>query len=88
MLIIPALQIFYCSRTHSQLTQFINELRRVKFPPSFPQDESALEEEVKHLSLGSRRNLCINPKVTKLGNPTAINERCLELQRPGGLISW
>ncbi|CAZ82635.1 unnamed protein product [Tuber melanosporum] len=76
--------IFYCSRTHSQLTQFINELRRVKFPPSSPGGEgSALEEEVKHLSLGSRKNLCINPKVTKLGNPTAINERCLELQRSG-----
>lgn len=80
----PGLLIFYCSRTHSQLTQFINELRRVKFPPSFPQgEESALEEEIKHLSLASRKNLCINPKVTKLGNPTAINERCLELQRSG-----
>ncbi|PWW80652.1 DNA repair helicase [Tuber magnatum] len=76
--------IFYCSRTHSQLTQFINELRRVKIPPPFPEEEdSALGKEVKHLSLGSRKNLCINPKVTKLGNPTAINERCLELQRSG-----
>ncbi|KAG0635677.1 putative ATP-dependent RNA helicase chl1 [Tuber brumale] len=76
--------VFYCSRTHSQLTQFINELRRVKFPPSSPEGEgSVLEEEVKHLSLGSRKNLCINPKVAKLGNPTAINERCLELQRSG-----
>ncbi|CUS10396.1 unnamed protein product [Tuber aestivum] len=77
-------KIFYCSRTHSQLTQFINELRRVKIPPPFPDEgDSGLEEEVKHLSLGSRKNLCINPKVTKLGNPTAINERCLELQRSG-----
>ncbi|RPA98864.1 DNA repair helicase [Choiromyces venosus 120613-1] len=76
--------IFYCSRTHSQLTQFINELRRVTFPPPFPEEEDlALKEEVKHLSLGSRKNLCINPKVTKLGSPTAINERCLELQRSG-----
>ena len=44
-----------------------------------------MEEEVKHLSLGSRKNLCINPKVTRLANPTAINERCLELQRSGML---
>lgn len=44
-----------------------------------------MEEEVKHLSLGSRKNLCINPKVTKLANPIAINERCLELQRSGML---
>ena len=69
------------------MTQFINELRRVKFPPSFPKEEedSTLEEEVKHLSLGSRKNLCINPKVTKLANPIAINERCLEMQRSGML---
>ena len=40
---------------------------------------------MKHLSLGSRNNLCINPKVTRLANPTAINERCLELQRSGML---
>lgn len=40
---------------------------------------------MKHLSLGSRKNLCINPKVTRLANPTAINERCLELQRSGML---
>lgn len=37
---------------------------------------------VKHLPLGSRKNLCINPKVSKLGSATAINERCLELQQP------
>lgn len=36
---------------------------------------------IKHLPLGSRKNLCINPKVSKLGNAAAINERCLELQQ-------
>ncbi|KAH0609297.1 uncharacterized protein H6S33_012783 [Morchella sextelata] len=82
------IKIFYCSRTHSQLTQFVNELRRVKFPPSFAQEDTKAikleeEEEIKHIPLGSRKNLCINSKVTKLSNPTAINERCLELQRSG-----
>ncbi|KAI5793775.1 helicase C-terminal domain-containing protein [Peziza echinospora] len=77
------LKIFYCSRTHSQLTQFVNELRRVHFPPTVPLGDDQIEEEVKHLSLGSRKNLCINPKVQKLGGVTAINERCLELQQSG-----
>ena len=89
-------KIFYCSRTHSQLTQFAHELRRValSFPSSVPAEtesgcadpsaaEMDIEEGVKHLSLGSRKNLCINPKVSSLGNPTAINERCLDLQKTG-----
>jgi chromosome transmission fidelity protein 1 len=39
-------------------------------------------EEFKHLTLGSRKNLCINSSVSKLSSVTAINERCLELQQP------
>ena len=91
------MQIFYCSRTHSQLSQFVNELRRLDLPPAFPPDvperdpspaDAKLDEEgLKHLTLGSRKNLCINPKVSRLGSVTAINERCLELQRPGRVIS-
>ena len=87
------LKVIFCSRTHSQLSQFVNELRRVKMPPSIPPEPlpshgtengpiKELTEDVKHLALGSRKNLCINPKVKKLGNATAINERCLELQQP------
>ncbi|CAG7927856.1 unnamed protein product [Penicillium olsonii] len=80
-------KIFFCSRTHSQLSQFAGELRRVAFPSSIPELEpgstslSALEERVKHLSLGSRKNLCINPQVRALENTTAINEKCLDLQQ-------
>ena len=37
---------------------------------------------MKHLTLGSRKNLCINPSVNKLNYVAAINERCLELQQP------
>jgi chromosome transmission fidelity protein 1 len=86
------LKIFYCSRTHSQLSQFAGELRKVKIPPVVSQDDgddtaksddnSHLEEEFKYLTMGSRKNLCINPKVNRLGNASAINERCLELQQP------
>ena len=88
------LKIFYCSRTHSQLSQFINELRRVQLPPvtlaeeQHPSDQLhaqgvAGEGDLKHLTLGSRKNLCINHKVASLRSATAINEKCLELQRPG-----
>lgn len=81
------LKIYFCSRTHSQLTQFVNELRRIKLPTAIPavQEEEAkdvdkLHEELKHISLGSRKNLCINSKVSSLKSTTAVNERCLELQ--------
>lgn len=87
------LKVFFCSRTHSQLSQFVGELRRVKLPPALPVEDIAkhigkgskngaeLHEELKHLTLGSRKNLCINPKVASLKHPTAVNERCLELQQ-------
>lgn len=86
-----SIKIFFCSRTHSQLSQFAGELRRVEFPSSIPPDPdfedksdlSKLEERIKHLSLGSRKNLCINSKVRALENSTAINERCLDLQQSG-----
>lgn len=43
------LKIFFCSRTHSQLSQFIKELRKTVFA-----------NEMDVVSLGSRKNLCIN----------------------------
>ncbi|MCD7457171.1 hypothetical protein HAX54_034377 [Datura stramonium] len=63
-------KIYFCSRTHSQLSQFIKELRKTKFA-----------DEVKVVCLGSRKNFCINQEVLKLGSSTQINERCLELQK-------
>lgn len=90
--LLPAdeVKVYFCSRTHSQLTQFVRELRRVELPePSWTATRHEHGERnpdakavVKHVSLGSRKNLCINPKVSKFGSATAINERCLELQQP------
>ena len=82
-------KIFFCSRTHSQLSQFVQELRRVNLPdPAWvaTKDNTKVEKSlenvvIKHLPLGSRKNLCINPKVSKLGSVHAINDRCLELQQ-------
>ncbi|KAH0749457.1 hypothetical protein KY290_028689 [Solanum tuberosum] len=63
-------KIYFCSRTHSQLSQFVKELRKTKFA-----------DEVKVVCLGSRKNFCINKDVLKLGSSAQINEKCLELQK-------
>lgn len=86
-------KVFYCSRTHSQLSQFANELRKIKLPPIVDVEEGngqlqtsqddVGEELLKHLTMGSRKNLCINPKVNKLTSMTAINEKCMDLQKSG-----
>ncbi|KAJ3069610.1 ATP-dependent DNA helicase chl1 [Podochytrium sp. JEL0797] len=64
------LKIFYCSRTHSQLSQFVSELKKTEYV-----------ESVKSLSLGSRKNLCINDEVLRLSSVPRINDKCLDLQK-------
>ncbi|KAG9758161.1 ATP-dependent RNA helicase CHL1, partial [Aureobasidium melanogenum] len=61
------LKIYFCSPAIPAVQE------EIKRKPS-------LSEELKHLSLGSRKNLCINAKVSSLKSMTAVNERCLELQ--------
>ncbi|KAI1809263.1 DNA repair helicase [Poronia punctata] len=80
------IKIYYTSRTHSQLTQFISELRRPSFSPSVPGEflkdhPDPSIEAVKHVPLSSRQRLCINPSVAHLGSLSAINDRCSELQQ-------
>lgn len=53
------LKVYFCSRTHSQLSQFISELRKTVF-----------SSELNVVSLGSRKNLCINE-----GKPMAFVHR-------------
>ncbi|BBN03530.1 hypothetical protein MPTK1_2g24240 [Marchantia polymorpha subsp. ruderalis] len=50
------LKVFFCSRTHSQLSQFVGELQRTVFSSS-----------LRSVSLGSRKNLCINPGISGCG---------------------
>ncbi|KAK4765276.1 hypothetical protein SAY86_026366 [Trapa natans] len=64
------LKVYFCSRTHSQLSQFVKELKKTTFANS-----------TKVVCLGSRKNFCINEDVLRLGSTTRINERCLELQK-------
>lgn len=68
-------KIYYASRTHSQLSQFVNEIKRTKFA-DINQGLS-----IKVASLASRANLCVNPEVLKLKDSSAINERCMEMQK-------
>lgn len=63
-------QIFFCSRTHSQLSQAINELKKTIYKTS-----------VRVVQLASRQQLCINPEVQSLKSNALINERCLELKK-------
>uniref|UniRef100_A0A8C4QHC2 DEAD/H (Asp-Glu-Ala-Asp/His) box helicase 11 n=1 Tax=Eptatretus burgeri TaxID=7764 RepID=A0A8C4QHC2_EPTBU len=69
-LIINLIQIYYCSRTHSQLSQFIHEVQRSPFG-----------NNVRLVVLASRQNLCVNEDVRRLGSLQMINDACLELQK-------
>ncbi|ETV69929.1 hypothetical protein H257_14526 [Aphanomyces astaci] len=61
-------QIFYCSRTHSQLSQFMQEIKKTSFAKS-----------IRTLTLGARKSLCIHPDVRKLTSDTAMTDKCLDL---------
>ncbi|KAI3656877.1 hypothetical protein MP638_004233, partial [Amoeboaphelidium occidentale] len=64
------LQIIYASRTHSQLSQFIEELNKTQYG-----------SKVTVVHLGSRAQLCINPKVNKSASVTIMNDKCKDLLR-------
>lgn len=63
-------QILFCSRTHSQLAQVVNELKKTVYGKS-----------VRVVSLASRQQYCINESVRALKTNALINERCLELKK-------
>ncbi|KAH9635492.1 hypothetical protein HF086_015492 [Spodoptera exigua] len=63
-------KIYISSRTHSQLSQFIGEIKRTVF-----------KEDTRVVTLASRQHYCINSEVTKLKNVNLINERCLDMQK-------
>ncbi|XP_078076411.1 ATP-dependent DNA helicase DDX11 isoform X2 [Mustelus asterias] len=63
-------KIYYCSRTHSQLAQFIHEVQKSPFG-----------KEIRLVSLGSRQNMCVNDEVRHLRSLQMMNDRCLEMQK-------
>ncbi|KAL9647434.1 hypothetical protein ABK040_006796 [Willaertia magna] len=66
-------KIIFCSRTHSQLNQFVNELRKTSF-----------KDKVRMVNLASRQTYCINEYVLYkktnqgkvLNSSSRINEQC------------
>ncbi|CAG9766636.1 unnamed protein product [Ceutorhynchus assimilis] len=64
------IQIIIASRTHSQLSQFVGEIKKSPFA-----------DNIRVVSLASRQNYCINPTVKKLNNMTLVNEKCLDMQK-------
>jgi regulator of telomere elongation helicase 1 len=61
--------IIYASRTHSQLSQVVRELRNTRYRP-------------KHAVLGAREQMCVNPKVKKSTSTAAtINHDCSTLTK-------
>ena len=69
-------RIYFCSRTHSQLSQFVREVKKSPF-----------SSDVTLVSLASRGVMCVNPAVKRLQSQAAINEACLELGRKKSKVS-
>ncbi|CAI5725012.1 unnamed protein product [Peronospora destructor] len=63
-------KIIYCSRTHSQISQFVREIRKTVFA-----------DHIRVISLGSRKNLCTNPKVTKMDSDLRMTDKCLDMMQ-------
>ncbi|KNC45953.1 ATP-dependent RNA helicase chl1 [Thecamonas trahens ATCC 50062] len=62
-----ATKVYYCSRTHSQIAQFVDEIRGTAFA----------DAGLRVITLGSRKQLCINPKINKPSSSVAsINDAC------------
>lgn len=58
--------IYYCSRTHTQLNQVLNELRS---------NENAYNAVI----LGSRRQYCLNTEVNGIQDISRLNQKCREM---------
>ncbi|KAG2949411.1 Fanconi anemia group J [Phytophthora cactorum] len=68
-------RIFFCSRTHSQLAQVVDELKNC--PVSYldsPEDSNTYTKQLQTCVLGSKRNMCVNRKVNR--DPSQVDEKC------------
>jgi len=65
----PKRQVFFCSRTHSQLAQVVGEVQKTSYASS-----------IAVASIGSRSNLCLHEPV-RSRPADRINEACLDLQQ-------
>lgn len=68
-------KIIYTARTHTQLSQFVREVRRCS---------TNATNTIRVVHLGGRNNLCTHPTLTQktsIHNERAITEACLDLQK-------
>jgi len=63
-------QVIVCSRTHSQISQFVNEIKKTPF-------------QVKVVPLISRKGLCVNEKLKDLPSLLQLNDKCQDLLDKG-----
>ncbi|KAI5835242.1 DNA repair helicase [Schizophyllum commune Tattone D] len=68
-------KIYYASRTHSQLSQVLPELRRVDERRAYEDDEVQYFTTTRAVALGSRKQLCINDTLLK-GKRVDLDEAC------------
>ncbi|KAL1677806.1 helicase C-terminal domain-containing protein [Schizophyllum commune] len=68
-------KIYYASRTHSQLSQVLPELRRVDERRAYEDDEVQYFTTTRAVALGSRKQLCINDMLLK-GKRVDLDEAC------------
>ncbi|POM73756.1 DNA repair helicase [Phytophthora palmivora] len=68
-------RIYFCSRTHSQLAQVVDELKNcpVAYLDS-PEDSNTYTKQLQTCVLGSKRNMCVNRKVNR--DPSQVDEKC------------
>lgn len=85
-------KIIFASRTHSQLQQFSDQLKKVQLKSSFEHDASPAEllskrEKIKLLPVGSKRQLCCNKSInTTSWSMEKINESCQDLRKDGKCV--
>ena len=61
-------KIFISSRTHSQLSQLLKEMKRIPHHSEFTVT-----------TLGSRKQLCVNPNVARTAGGASVNDSCRKL---------
>ncbi|CDW73958.1 atp-dependent rna helicase [Stylonychia lemnae] len=61
-------QIIFCTRTHSQISQIINEIKRTEFA-----------DQISVVPIISRRGLCVHEKLKDITNSALLNEKCQDL---------
>jgi hypothetical protein len=66
-------QIIFCTRTHSQISQIVNESKKTDF-----------SDKVSIVPIISRKGLCVHEKIKDSPSVSLLNERCQELCEKSG----